>query len=431
MIVYETVTNRLLRPDGATLQRLRDMDEAQALRWLAEEGALSMARLSPPAYRRDFNAHRATIETRLPKLTLEVSRRCNLRCSYCVYSGAFPGRRSHQDVDMSWETLSAALYFYADHSRDLVEGEIGFYGGEALLRFEMIRCAVAHAREIMPGKALSFVISTNGLALTQSVRAWLAENPDVSVSVTLNGPAHDRYRKKRDGEGSLVNVMGNLERLRGEWPRVWQRQVNLLCNYASYDELMAQRTFYNDVIGKAPVLINPIVLPGVGAAAGVEGRDAVVEAFLREGDPFLSALFKNELLRVHRRDILPEGGTAILNSCQPLGSGVFVDAEGSFQVCTEMERAILLGDVRHGYDWQALRTLNDEMPLRCEACGCRDCWAQRLCCACLAHDPGTEAARTVFCEKARRDVENDLALYCRIASYHPAILERLQRKGGN
>ena len=95
------------------------------------------------------------LEQKLSKITLQVTQGCNLRCKYCIYSENINRhQRSHSNKRMSWETAKKALDFLLEHSVDSKEINIGFYGGEPLLEFSLIKRIVAYVKEIFDGKNL-------------------------------------------------------------------------------------------------------------------------------------------------------------------------------------------------------------------------------------------------------------------------------------
>lgn len=49
-----------------------------------------------------------SLENRMNQLVLQVTQKCNLRCSYCVYSGDYKNR-NHSQKEMSWETAKEAV----------------------------------------------------------------------------------------------------------------------------------------------------------------------------------------------------------------------------------------------------------------------------------------------------------------------------------
>ena len=106
----------------------------------------------------------------LEKMTLQVTQNCNLRCKYCIYSEVSNlSQRSHNENAMSFETAKNAIDFFGVHSRDKKQVAIGFYGGEPLLEFQLIKDAVSYAKKIFEGKDLSFHITTNATLMTDEM----------------------------------------------------------------------------------------------------------------------------------------------------------------------------------------------------------------------------------------------------------------------
>ena len=72
------------------------------------------------------------VEKGLNQIVLQVTQNCNLRCSYCAYSGSYYNRK-HSNKQMSKETALRAVDFFMEHSSEIEDATIGFYGGEPLL----------------------------------------------------------------------------------------------------------------------------------------------------------------------------------------------------------------------------------------------------------------------------------------------------------
>lgn len=101
-------------------------------------------------------------------LVLQVTQNCNLRCSYCAYSGAYYNR-THSQKRMSFEMAKKAIDFLFSHSSERDQLVIGFYGGEPLLEFDLITQIVEYSESIGWGKKLRYVVTTNATLLTDKV----------------------------------------------------------------------------------------------------------------------------------------------------------------------------------------------------------------------------------------------------------------------
>ena len=79
----------------------------------------------------------------MEQVTLQVTQNCNLRCEYCVYGGKYLNRK-HCNNKMSFETAKAAIDFGISNSKETRRLSIGFYGGEPLLEFELIKKCITY-----------------------------------------------------------------------------------------------------------------------------------------------------------------------------------------------------------------------------------------------------------------------------------------------
>lgn len=144
------------------------------------------------------------------KLTLSLTQRCNLSCAYC-YAGKTEG------ADMSESTLRRSLERVLEYLPPKAPLEVAFFGGEPLLRFDLIETAVAFLRShpAAAGRALSLRLTTNGTRLSEEMLAFLTAE-QVAVCVSVDGPPglHDARRQFRGGRGSYATVVRNIARAR-------------------------------------------------------------------------------------------------------------------------------------------------------------------------------------------------------------------------
>ena len=114
---------------------------------------------------------------KLTKITVQLTQNCNFRCKYCIYSETHNTRqRSHSTERMTWETAKKAIDFLREHSVDSPEVNIGFYGGEPLLEFPLLKKAVEYSEQQFEGKKLTFNITTNGTLLNDEMIYFFQEH---------------------------------------------------------------------------------------------------------------------------------------------------------------------------------------------------------------------------------------------------------------
>ena len=81
-------------------------------------------------------------------LILQVTQQCNLRCKYCAYSGNYYNRE-HSSERMSFDIAKKAIDFYLERSDSANELRLGFYGGEPLLEYELIKKCVDYIKVVI------------------------------------------------------------------------------------------------------------------------------------------------------------------------------------------------------------------------------------------------------------------------------------------
>jgi uncharacterized protein len=159
------------------------------------------------------------------KLSLVLTLRCNFACPYCF--------ENEKKEDMEKEVIDKALdYLFEKAKRDKPETlTISFYGGEPLLRFDMLEYAVIKTREFCMANNIrpQFYIATNGSLFTQKVADLFSSEGDLdSVQTVLDGPrdVHDRRRFFKGGKGSYEVIMKNLP-LMFKAAKVVQIRINI------------------------------------------------------------------------------------------------------------------------------------------------------------------------------------------------------------
>ena len=116
---------------------------------------------------------------------------------------------------MTWETAKKAIDFLREHSVDSPEVNIGFYGGEPLLEFPLLKKAVEYSEQQFEGKKLTFNITTNGTLLNDEM-IYFFQDHDVSLMISLDGPKeiNDKNRVFANGKGTFDTVAKQISRIR-------------------------------------------------------------------------------------------------------------------------------------------------------------------------------------------------------------------------
>lgn len=335
---------------------------------------------------------------KMDKITLQITQNCNLRCTYCIYSENLNlGQRSHSQNVMSFETAQKSLDFYRNHSIDSEQISIGFYGGEPLMEFELIKKIVRYSESIFEGRKIIYSVTTNATLLTDTIIEYLVENR-FNVLVSLDGPKEiqNRNRKFPSGQGSFDIAISNIRKL--------SRRMAETDKEISISMVIDSKTLYSELIKlfdvpdlKTAELLYTYVEED---AQYVRPNEKYIEEY--NYDLFLGmlSLFRKNgtssyLSKIVERDILAfnDGNerfkpnvlgivAAPSGPCIPGKVRMFVNCFGELYPCERVneDHCMQIGTIESGINVEKAEQLLNIGQLTSNSC--RKCWAFSLCTIC-------------------------------------------------
>ncbi len=341
------------------------------------------------------------LDTRAKQLTLQVTQQCNLRCGYCIYSGIYTRSRSHANKRMSWDTAKKAIDFFLRRNIELPEIIIGFYGGEPLLEFDLIKKCVEYVESIVEGKKVFFNITTNGTLLTDEVVDFFVEK-DFKLSISLDGSQkeHDVNRKFRDGSGSFNTIINNIKRIKTRYPQ-YNKKITIMTTVNPYMDLGCVLEFFDtdEVLDDKYIMFNSMKETSLEQAISYDDKHFCIRNYEyikllfslvgKLNDKYVSQLVKSarsqfeNLRRSTRRraGMLPvthPGGP-----CLPGVRRLFVRVDGALFPCERVSDALefyQIGTLDNGYNLSNIRRLLNIGQLTENEC--KTCWCLSHCSLC-------------------------------------------------
>jgi uncharacterized protein len=147
----------------------------------------------------------------LTYISLNVAQVCNLSCVYCYGVDGEYGTKGKMTEEVAFQSVD----FLIKESQSSKNISIGFFGGEPLLNFPLIKKVVDYSREAAKkaGKEISFSITTNGTKFTDDVNSYLnANNFGVIVSFDGDEEAQNKNRPFRGGRNSYAETKPKIEK---------------------------------------------------------------------------------------------------------------------------------------------------------------------------------------------------------------------------
>jgi uncharacterized protein len=386
---------------------------------------------------------------RLNHLVLSVSEQCNLRCSYCSFSGGYANMRVHNQNNMSWDVAQRALDYFLPRviSR---EAEIGFYGGEPLINLTLIKQVVSYARQQFDW--IRFGMTTNGTLLTDEVADYIVGN-NIRLLFSIDGPEHIHNSERRfvGGQPSFAKVLANLRRLKERHPEFYSRRVRFNCVLHSQEQASEVVQFFVDNIDifHQDTISFASVSSGhetyhyddpsntVSGGAIQEFRESLFDRYARKAiegaDPksdrdfaFVRELFDGAFIKLHRRRIRLEGfgeSPHSMGACFPGHYRLFVKANGQFTICPGSNDSLNIGDVSAGIDISKVIAIYSKY-YDLHNSECRRCWVYMFCPSCYAssvRDTGRfeNALNPHYCDEQRSTWADTFQQYATILEKNP------------
>lgn len=137
---------------------------------------------------------------------IHVTENCNLMCKYCY-------EENKQNIDIPFKYIKDIIDNEVKSKKDFCS--ITFYGGEPLLKKEIIRATIEYVKSKKSTKRFYYGITTNGTLLDEDFLQYMKENNFINIAYSIDGVemAHNLNRITTDGEGSYDIVLKNARKL--------------------------------------------------------------------------------------------------------------------------------------------------------------------------------------------------------------------------
>lgn len=335
-------------------------------------------------------------------LTLGVTENCNLSCKYCIFSDVYEYSRNLTKKKMTFETAKTALDYYLSLIEDGKKynparvPSIGFYGGEPLLNFDLIKECVDYIGNTYPDIKLFYSITTNGTLLDKEKCDFFMDN-DFSIAISIDGPQkeHDRNRVYRNGKGTFSDVMKNIKKIIDSN----YKKCHSIAVFDYKSDLFALQEFFNrESVPKLSFVTMPSIFDNSHYYKRFTNEEFQNYKKLEEEsfnwyqknisntdkhDTFFDHLFGISASSIIYSTPLLSGTGSLLipytGACIP-GRKIFVDVNGIFHACERINQTFPIGDIQNGLDFNRITELITNYKNHLDLCP--SCSIQKLCSSC-------------------------------------------------
>lgn len=353
------------------IEAIKELDELKARGFLFVEADLTRA-LEGLRQKKNVKA-----------LCLNVAHDCNLRCKYCFASkGHYNGERRLMDKKVA----QSAVDFLIEHSGNLKNLEVDFFGGEPLMAFDTIKYVISYARSLEDrcGKRFHFTVTTNCTILNDEIIDYLHENMD-NIVMSLDGRkrVNDAIRVKADGSGSYDQVVENIKRIVKLRKRDG-KDYYVRGTFTRHNLDFAEDVFHLADLGFGEISIEPVVGSEGDHLIGYGDLETIYQQYDRIAREYIYR--KNSgrnPFRFYHFNVDIYNGPCIYKRLSACGAGrdyLAVTPEGDIYPCHQFigYREFYMGNVfEKKLNAEVIDKLNNTHVLAKSEC--ESCWARFLC----------------------------------------------------
>ncbi len=398
------------------------------------------------------------VNNELYQVILELTGRCNLRCGYCIYNESYEYNRNFNKEDMSKEVAKASIDYAKKHSGK--EIAVTFYGGEPLLKFDLLKWCIEYAKETIQDKKLTFSFTTNLTLVTEEIAEYLSSVDNLSILCSLDGPedVQDAYRKYAGGKGTFKDAMRGLKLLVDAFKDKPNNNISIngvLAPPYTFEQIEKIDSFYKGIEWLPKGISINTEYAAEGSVSDSEhinklknnpkyiknGLNAINPLWDWKKRNFDKSLAETKnieddsiskiLLRVHRRMISnePIAEYPFNACCIPGRRRLYISTSGEFYVCERIGISPSIGNVFNGIDINELKKHYIDDFSKGSIDKCSKCWAIRLCGRCYignyTKDGFTKNSKDMNCNGEKSLIQRELSMYHSILETNPKSLDFL------
>jgi uncharacterized protein len=340
------------------------------------------------------------------QLILEITSQCNFRCKYCCYSDHYVFTHGYSNDFMSLDTALQTVDMFFEYfeksqqSNPLLDPFIGFYGGEPMLNFQIVKDIVSYIKIKYDKYETKFNITTNAYNMKSEDIDYLVEN-DFAVLISLDGNKenHDRNRLTTNNQPTFSVVMEKIKIFKEKYPNYSKLSISFC--YDIKTNLIDVKNFFEKENIKF-FRASPIESTNTNYYDQFTEEDyqefqknfKILKSEFIESvknktltpDKFVYNFFCVSYLEFNyhcmigdqKNTMIPYSGT-----CIP-GQKMYVRPDGSIHICERINPNFTIGNVARGLDYNKIANLineyNNQVTTHCSKCPtnklCSNCFAK-------------------------------------------------------
>lgn len=320
---------------------------------------------------------RELLNYKFNQLILNVSQYCNFKCRYCSFSSNNPSSRNGSSKIMSWNVARKAIDFAINHGSEINKMEIGFYGGEPLSNFNIIKKSINYCENLLTTKKFNYSMTTNLSLLNEEMLKFLVKH-NVELLVSLDGPK-DIQNKNRlllmDGRGTFDIVFKNLMLIKEQYPNYLKNNISFNSVIMPGDNISTIASFFKENFP--------------GNKYSLSNVDLSQNIYVYDNDDFFDEKYeektkfeKNVFLKFKSNKMFFKRDYP-MGQCAPGYTRSFVDIDGNIYPCEKINLnnpSFIIGNIFTDFYYENIKKHMNILENWEKIC--KNCWAFKLCGIC-------------------------------------------------
>lgn len=378
-------------------------------------------------------------------IVFEITNACNLKCAYCINGCLYNSQTTTENNYLSFDTVKSSIdYLYPLWSSELNKSShqeiiVGFYGGEPLLNFSLIKKSVEYCNSLkLRNRSFKFNMTTNATLLDKHID-YLVKN-NFRLTISLDGDQLGQsYRTFHNGRNSFDRVYFILKDIQKEYPEFWKENISFNSVLHNRNSVEGTHQFIYEEFGIVPEIHsinNSGVLPEkmdefnkifVSYYNSVNQSKENIRKERFTSDPYYFSLCQFLLWHGDNQFFNYESFLYSNNSyvrahtgtCFPFSRKIYITADQKILVCERISHQYALGEIKNGELILNLEKIADTYNHYYDKLyeQCKDCYMINGCHQCIFQLDDLNSDQPI-CHM--RHTEEDIANYLRL---HIDLLE--------
>ena len=315
-------------------------------------------------------------------LCLILATDCNMRCKYCFASG---GSYTHVRKKMSIDVAEKSIEFLVRNAGRMKKLTLGFFGGEPLLNFKVLKKAVQYAEEIgiKHNKEFSFSVTTNGTLLNPEMMDFFVEH-GFSYIISLDGTkeVNDRFRVFPNGSGTYDVVSAKLKEFINRYPQI-QEKIELRGTFTAQTSDISESLYHLKQLGFDNISLEPCSADDENFQINEHNLNEVLEEYDKVAKLYLESIKSGDefsFFHMHQLFFQVAEGTQRTTQCGAGSGYLAVDPDGAIYPCHRLvgDSRYVMGNIFKNTIDHRIREIFKQASANHKS-DCGRCWAKYIC----------------------------------------------------